>query len=82
MDQRYAPWHIAQVVPRRLAIAWKTDGQSPGSMRTQALDELFECADDHFALLDDSRYGLHAVAFEQQRHRRSCCAGWSTSVRN
>jgi hypothetical protein len=62
MDQRYAPWYVAQIVPRRLAIAWETDGQPAGCTRTQALDELFECVDYRFVFLDDSRYGLHAAA--------------------
>src|SRR5438034_2922816 len=46
LDERYVPWYVAQIVPRRLAIAWETDGQPAGCTRTQALDELFECVDD------------------------------------
>ena len=30
MDERDASWHIAQVVPSWLAIAWETDGQRAG----------------------------------------------------
>src|SRR5712691_11207804 len=70
MDERDAPWHVAQVVPRRLAITRETDGQTPGRPRTKTLDKLIECVDYRFVFLDDGRNRLHAAAFEQQRHQR------------
>jgi len=71
MDERYASWHVVQVVPSWLAIAWETDGQSPGSAWPQPLDELFERVDHCFPFLDNGRNRLHAAAFEQQPHRRA-----------
>jgi hypothetical protein len=71
MDERDASWHVAQVVTRRLAIAREADRQTPGSTRSQPLDEFFERVDHHFVSLDDGRNRLHAAALEQQRHRRA-----------
>ncbi len=71
MDERDAPWHVVQAVPRRLVIAREADGQPAGCTRTQALDELFECADYRFVFLDDGSNRLHAAALEQQRHQRA-----------